>query len=41
MDQSQFYDDLAEYYDLIYVDWEGSMGRHVPFFQPALRGSAR
>lgn len=27
MGTSQFYDDLAAYYDLIYVDWEGSMAR--------------
>lgn len=28
VDQAPFYDDLAEYYDLIYSDWEGSMRRH-------------
>ena len=28
MDQARFYDDIAEYYDLIYSDWEGSMRRH-------------
>ena len=28
MNQGQFYDDIAEYYDLIYADWEGSMLRH-------------
>jgi SAM-dependent methyltransferase len=27
MGTSQFYDDLADYYDLIYADWEGSMAR--------------
>lgn len=27
-DRSSFYDDIAEYYDLIYTDWEGSMERH-------------
>jgi SAM-dependent methyltransferase len=26
-DAAQFYDDLAEYYDLIYEDWEASMAR--------------
>ncbi len=26
--QSRFYDEIAEYYDLIYADWEGSMIRH-------------
>lgn len=25
---ASFYDDMAEYYDLIYPDWEGSMRRH-------------
>jgi SAM-dependent methyltransferase len=25
---SSFYDDIAELYDLIYADWEGSMRRH-------------
>ncbi len=28
MDQAPFYDDIAEYYDLIYADWESSMDRH-------------
>ena len=28
MDQTPFYDDIAEYYDLIYPDWEASMRRH-------------
>lgn len=28
MDQGLFYDDIAEYYDLVYVDWESSMQRH-------------
>ena len=28
MDQAPFYDDIAEYYDLIYTDWEDSMDRH-------------
>ena len=28
MDQAPFYDDIAEYYDLIYADWEDSMERH-------------
>ncbi len=28
VNQGQFYDDIAEYYDLIYADWEGSMLRH-------------
>lgn len=28
MNQGSFYDDLADYYDLIYADWEGSMRRH-------------
>ena len=28
LDQRSFYDDIAEYYDLIYADWEGSMRRH-------------
>lgn len=27
MDPSPFYDDIAQYYDLIYEDWEGSMNR--------------
>jgi 2-polyprenyl-3-methyl-5-hydroxy-6-metoxy-1,4-benzoquinol methylase len=29
LDQRPFYDDIAEYYDLIYADWEGSMHRHA------------
>ncbi len=28
MSQAAFYDEIAEYYDLIYADWEGSMERH-------------
>lgn len=28
VDQASFYDDIAEYYDLIYSDWAGSMQRH-------------
>ncbi len=28
MRQSVFYDDIAEYYDLIFADWEVSMQRH-------------
>src|SRR2546422_877191 len=27
VDPEQFYDDLAEYYDLIFEDWEASMAR--------------
>lgn len=27
MDQAPFYDDIAEYYDLIYADWQESMDR--------------
>ena len=28
MNQAPFYNDIAEYYDLIYADWEESMKRH-------------
>jgi len=28
VNQGSFYDDIAEFYDLIYADWEGSMRRH-------------
>ncbi len=28
MSTQAFYDDLAEYYDLIYADWDASMARH-------------
>lgn len=28
VDQGSFYDDIAEFYDLIYVDWDESMRRH-------------
>lgn len=28
MDQGSLYDDIAEYYDLVYADWESSMQRH-------------
>ncbi len=46
MGQSPFYDDIAEYYDLIYADWEATMRRHgaaiSEMFQVAgLSGSER
>jgi len=28
VDQGSFYDDIAEFYDLIYADWDESMSRH-------------
>ena len=28
MSQAAFYDEVAEYYDLVYADWAGSMKRH-------------
>ena len=37
MGQSPFYDDIAEYYDLIYADWEGSMRRHGAAISEMLR----
>lgn len=36
-DTTRFYDDLAEYYDLIYVDWEASMRRHGSAIDSMLR----
>ncbi len=43
MGQSPFYDDIAEYYDLIYADWEGSMRRHGAAISAMLQvpGSSR
>jgi len=35
------YDELAEYYDLIYADWEASMGRHGAFIAHFLPEVAR
>ncbi|HUF18419.1 MAG TPA: class I SAM-dependent methyltransferase [Thermoanaerobaculia bacterium] len=40
MDQGSFYDDIAEYYDLVYVDWESSMQRHGDAIA-AMLGSAQ
>ncbi len=34
---SRFYDDLAEYYDLIYPDWERSMARQGEAIDQMLR----
>jgi glycine/sarcosine N-methyltransferase len=36
--QSQFYDEIAQYYDLIYSDWEGSMLRHGSAIAAMLEG---
>lgn len=38
MDPSRFYDDIAEYYDLIYDDWEASMRRQGSFLAAMLGG---
>lgn len=44
MDTRQFYDDLAEYYDLIFEDWNGSMSRQgtaiAQLIKQELRGPA-
>ena len=41
MRQAQFYDDIAEYYDLIYRDWEVSMRRQGALIAELLQGSQR
>jgi len=39
MPTSTFYDDLADYYDLIFADWEASMTRQGALLAEAIRGS--
>ena len=43
MDQAPFYNDLVEYYDLVYADWEDSMRRHGAAISEMLQvpGSSR
>lgn len=41
MDQGAFYDEIAEYYDLIYADWEESMRRQGAALSNMLRGGLR
>lgn len=40
VDQASFYDEIAEFYDLIYADWEGSMRRHGATISAMLGGGA-
>lgn len=41
MDQATFYDDVAEYYDLVYADWEESMRRHGAAISAMMDGKPR
>lgn len=38
VDPEAFYDDVAEYYDLVYTDWEESMRRHGAAISTMLNG---
>ena len=40
-DAAQFYDDLAEYYDLIFEDWDASMARQGAALEQLIRAEAR
>ncbi len=41
MDPAQFYDDLADYYDLIFEDWEASMARQGAALQQLIQAALR
>ena len=41
MPSAQFYDDIAEFYDLIYPDWEASMRRQGAVITELLESGER